>query len=495
MGREIDREGFDAADRARFDARLRRCLTALGATLATPGFGEGETTIGAEVEMSLVDERGLPAGRNEAVRDALGSADVSLELGRSSIEASLAPSPLAGRPFTHMAEECRAAVGRIDGAARNHGASAVMIGTLPTLSMADLQGHGLTGSARYRAMSGALDTLKPGNRIAIEGEERLDVEVPGIVAESASAALHLHLRVAPGQFARTFNAAMLAAGPALAIAVNSPLLFGHVLWEETRVPLFHQAVDGRAEDARGRPGRVTFGSGWVRHGALELFAESVALHEPILPLSAPAGERTSDGPGAPSLDELLLHHGTTWPWTRAVYDPADGGHLRVEMRALPAGPSVADMAASAAFMVGLTLFLATDGPPLEAMPFACAHGNFLAAARHGLDASLLWPAPEAPSPRPVPAAHLVGRLLDDAREGLVDAGVDAAEADEHLAVLRGRLATGMTGAAWQRAALRETEPRMMRGEALAAVLDTYISHQREGSPVHTWPAPIASRAA
>jgi gamma-glutamyl:cysteine ligase YbdK (ATP-grasp superfamily) len=494
MGREIDREGFDAADRARFEDRLRRCLSALGATLATPGFGEGPATIGAEVEMSLVDERGLPAGQNEAVRDAMGSADVSLEIGRSSIEASLEPCALTGRPFTHMGEQCRRAVAGIDDAARACDASVVMIGTLPTLSIADLQGHGLTGSPRYREMASALEARKPGNRIAITGEDRLDVEVSGIVAETASAAFHVHLRVSPGEFASAFNAAMLAAGPALAISVNSPFLFGHVLWDETRVPLFHQAVDGPPDERGGLPGRVTFGSGWVRHGALELFAESVAVHEPILPLSTARDPvDAAREAGAPALDELLLHHGTTWPWTRAVYDPADGGHLRVEMRALPAGPSVADMTASAAFMVGLTLALARHGPPLEAMPFECARQNFMAAARDGLGATLLWPAPEAPSPREVPVRHLLGRLIAEARDGLVGAGVEPDEADEHLQLIRDRLSADVTGASWQRAALRRAEPGLMRGQALAEVLDAYVARQRTGEPVHLWSSPAIGR--
>src|SRR4029453_16043464 len=64
--------------------------------------------------------------------------------------------------------------------------------------------------------------------------------------------------------------------------------------------------------------------------------------------------------GGPGLGELRLHQGTVWRWNRAIYDPAGGGHLRVEMRALPAGPTVVDMLANAAFLVGLTLALAPD---------------------------------------------------------------------------------------------------------------------------------------
>jgi hypothetical protein len=53
----------------------------------------------------------------------------------------------------------------------------------------------------------------------------------------------------------------------------------------------------------------------------------------------------------PALEELRLHQGTVWRWNRAIYDPAEGGHLRIEMRALPAGPTVIDMLANAAFLL------------------------------------------------------------------------------------------------------------------------------------------------
>ena len=53
-----------------------------------------------------------------------------------------------------------------------------------------------------------------------------------------------------------------------------------------------------------------------------------------------------------------MHQGTVWRWNRAIYDPASGGHLRIEMRALPSGPTMIDMLANAAFLIGLSLWLA-----------------------------------------------------------------------------------------------------------------------------------------
>jgi gamma-glutamyl:cysteine ligase YbdK (ATP-grasp superfamily) len=500
MGREIERERFGRADFERFSERLGECLAALGELLERPGFGEGPATIGAELEMALVDAAGRPAGENAAVHEALGcDDDVALEVGRFCIESATAPVPLPGRPFTALSHQLTASVDRIVGAAAEHDSRIAMIGTLPTLTMGDLGPGSLTESPRYRALSAALEPLKPDRRLIIDGPEALDVELPGIVAEAANAAFQIHVRVVPADFARTFNAAQLATGPALAASANSPTFLGKLLWDETRVPIFHQAIDGhQGGEEVWRPSRVAFGHGWVRRGILELLQETVALHEVVLPLTEGEDPLAVVRAGhVPELAELRLHHGTTWRWNRAVYDPREGGHLRIELRALPAGPSVIDMAANAAFLIGATLGLADEEWMLPAMPFALARRNFYRAARDGLAAELLWPSPTPPSPRPMPASEAVERLLPTARRGLVGAGVEADEADALLGVMAERVAAEVTGSIWQRTALAAYEERMMRGTALAATLDAYIEAQFSGLPVHRWPTPSrpGSRAA
>ena len=101
-------------------------------------------------------------------------------------------------------------------------------------------------------------------------------------------------------------------------------------------------------DASGwrQPSRVTFGHGWIRKSGWEPFSETVNLYQPIFPELYPDDESE-----VPELAELNLHMGTTWPWNRAVYSNHGTGHLRIEFRALPAGPTALDMAANAAFSI------------------------------------------------------------------------------------------------------------------------------------------------
>jgi hypothetical protein len=212
----------------------------------------------------------------------------------------------------------------------------------------------------------------------------------------------------------------------------------------------------------------------------------------VLPVVGP--ERPLDaldhGGGVPALEELRLHQGTVWRWNRAIYDPAGGGHLRIEMRALPAGPTVVDMLANAAFVLGLTLALApAAADTTRRFAFQQAHHNFYRAAQFGLAAELAWPLGPGGRPGILAAPELVRHLLPAARQGLEDGGVLAEEAGELLSVIEARAASGQTGAAWQRLALAVLEPELGRERALAAMLERYLHHQRTGEPVHTWPLP------
>ncbi len=358
MGQEVERSHFTAADFEAFETRLAHNLAALRELLSRPSFGSGPLSIGAELELALVGEDGYAAPLNEQLMGSLDPRRWACELNRFCIEYCNEPVPLAGTPFGTLRRDLERAMSSIDAAARRRGGRAVAIGTLPTLRAEDIGPSAITTSPRFRALDAGLAEAKPNDLLRIEGVEPLSISLEGISAEGANAALQIHLRVPPEDFARTFNAAQMATAPALAASANSPTFLGHVLWEETRVPLFHQAVDGHdGSEAPWRSYRVAFGHGWVRDGAYELFQECVALHPPLLPICSDDDEAILADGQAPELSELRLHSGTTWRWNRPVYDPIDGGHLRIEFRALPSGPTVVDMVANAAFLLGLTLAL------------------------------------------------------------------------------------------------------------------------------------------
>jgi gamma-glutamyl:cysteine ligase YbdK (ATP-grasp superfamily) len=491
MGTDIGKQEFDERDYSRFRERLEECLSALGQLLEQPGFGAGPATVGAELELFLVDGAARPLPHNQAIRAMAADPRVTVELNRFNLELNASPAPLAGRPFAALGGELNVLLDRVADAARAYAGRLALIGILPTLSQADLGPGVITDTPRYRALSSGLRRLRQDPfRIQIAGEDPLELASEDVALEGANSSFQVHLRVDPADFTRTYNAVQLATAPALAVSGNSPTFLGHRLWEETRIALFKQSVDDRLSNGpRRRLARTALGTGWLRGGALELFTESIRLHQPLLPvlggLGSPPG---GSGWQAPPLDELRLHQSTVWRWNRAIYDPASGGHLRIEMRALPAGPTVIDMLANAAFLIGLSLWLAgQDQQWTYALPFERADHGFYRAAQQGLSAQLSWPAGHRDQIRTLAAAKLVAELVPAARQGLLQAGVAEAEADGLLEVISARAASGQTGAVWQRATLAAAKRRHDRERALAVMLDRYLQCADTGLPVHTWP--------
>jgi hypothetical protein len=310
-----------------------------------------------------------------------------------------------------------------------------------------------------------------------------------IAPEAACTSVQLHQLVDPANFGPLWNAAQAIAGFQLAVGANSPFFFQRELWRETRIALFEQATDTRPEElkAQGVRPRVWFGERWIT-SIFDLFEENVRYFPSLLPVCDEEDpvEVLGQG-GAPALQELRLHNGTIYRWNRPVYDVVRGRpHLRVENRVLPAGPTVVDTLANAAFYYGLVRMLVEDERPVwTQMSFAAAEDNFHAGARDGIEARLYWPGVGE-----APAAELVVRkLLPLAREGLARWNVDAADADRLMEIVERRCVLGVNGASWQAAAFHRLNERLDRPDALREMTVRYREHMHSNEPVHTWPLP------
>jgi gamma-glutamyl:cysteine ligase YbdK (ATP-grasp superfamily) len=492
MGLPIDQDRFVDEDYRCFSDRLKASLHALEILLRNPDFGNGSASLGAELEVSLVGTNSRPLPLNIEVLRETNDPRMTVELNRFNMESNLRHTPLAGRPFEAMRREIEGAITELSRAAAVHQGRIAMVGILPTLVAGDLQSNSMTDAARFRALSWALQRarLEP-FQVRIDGEDPLEITCDDIAFEGAATSFQVHLRVNPKEYNSLYNAVQLATAPVLAVSGNSPTFIGHRLWEETRVALFKQAVDDR--DVLGkilhREPRVSFGTHWIQGGVLELFRDAVANFPPLLPAVSDEDPTACMRAGRiPRLEEIRLHQGTVWHWNRPIYDPGDGGHLRIEMRALPSGPTTADLVANAAFLVGLTLALAPRADDwLKSIPFEDAHNNFYRAAQSGLKAELIWPGEDGAPCQKITAKELIPQLIPLARQGLVDSGVDSEEAEQCLSIIAKRCANGQTGAVWQRNALAAMEANSDRSSALCEMLERYLEFSAEGLPVHRWP--------
>ena len=493
MDAAINREQFGEHEYERMRDRLEQCLMALDVLLSRPDFGVGPQTLGAELELFLIDRHAAPMPHNDRVHGRIDDERVTKEVNRYNVEANLTPVPLEGAPFGAMRDEMDELQAMVDAAAQGDGRS-ISIGTLPTLTTEDLGAAAVTEEARYKALDHRLRVLRnEPYRIDIAGDDHLVAEANDVSLEGANTSFQLHVRVEPRRFVDVYNAAQIATAPVLAVSGNSPFFLGHRLWHETRIALFKQSVDFRdGHRLRTVPSRVSFGGRWLERSAMEIFADAVRTHEPLLPVMSDEDPRAAVHVGmVPGLDELRMHLGSIWTWNRAVYDPDAGGHLRVELRALPAGPTTLDMAANAAFLLGLTLAVSDDTATwTRLLAFEQARANFVAAARDGLDATMLSPFDRS-GVQHVGARELALRLLEPARDALCSRHVEDDDVDHLFELLDERITTGRTGATWQRAAVDALEPRLGRERALVAMTERYVDAMSTGAPVHTWPRPAA----
>jgi len=392
--------------------------------------------------------------------------------------------------LTELERDVRASLNRAEDRSHAAGAYMMLVGILPTVMAEHLDEGSISANPRYRLLNEAIFAARGEDlELSIHGAERLEAVADTIAPEAACTSVQLHGQVEPEGYAVRWNAAQAVAGVQLALGANSPFFFGRELWRETRIALFEQATDTRPEElkAQGVRPRVWFGERWIT-SIFDLFEENVRYFPALLPMCDEEDpEEVLAAGGVPKLGELRLHSGTVYRWNRPVYDVSDGRpHLRVENRVLPAGPTVVDIVANAAFYYGLVEVLCRQERPIwSQMSFAAAEENFHAGARDGIDARLYWPGVGE-----VPATELVlRRLLPMAHEGLEVLGIDAGDRDRLLGIVEQRCLTARNGSTWQ----VETFHRLHDGrglerrEALRAMTLRYRELMHSNEPVHTWP--------
>ncbi|MCF2527566.1 glutamate--cysteine ligase [Yinghuangia soli] len=492
MGEKVDQIEFTRSDRQRYRHKLRRCLATLERMLAEHRFESPRKLMGVEIELNLADADGLPCMVNDQVLDRIASPDFQTELGQFNIEVNIPPHRLAGPVFSELAEELRTSLDYADRKAAESGARIVMIGILPTLTDAHMVLENLSHNPRYTLLNDQILMARGEDiQLQIEGVERLVTTSASIAPEAACTSVQLHLQVTPDNFGAAWNAAQSISGVQVALGANSPFLFGRELWRETRPILFEQSCDTRPEEliAQGVRPLTWFGERWI-DSVVDLFAENVRYFPSLLPICDDEDPvEALDRGDIPHLRELKLHNGTIYRWNRPVYDVARGKpHLRVENRVLPAGPTVDDIIANAAFYYGVVRSLVEDELPVwQRMSFEQATENFHTGARDGIEAELTWPGLGR-----VPVTDLVLReLLPRARRGLDAWGIDARESDQYLGIIEQRCLRRTNGAAWQSAMFHHYRDRLGldRLGALRAMTLRYAELMRGGTPVHTWPIP------
>jgi len=472
-----------------FTQTLLKDLRALERIIASGMIETGVTRIGAEQEFFIVDNRWRPAPMSTALLPALEDAGFTTELAQFNLEANLAPLVLTADCFSQLEQTLNERIALAQDIAGRHDARLVLTGILPSLAKSDLAIDNITPHPRYFALNDALTRMRGGTyRLHIEGRDELHMEHDSAMLEACNTSFQVHLQVTADNFACSYNVAQAMAAPLLAVVTNSPLLFGRRLWAETRIALFQQSLDTRSASPHLRElaPRVRFGERWVEDSVVEVFEEDIVRFRVLMATEVSEDPfEELDAGRVPRLDALQLHNSTVYRWNRPCYGISEGKpHLRIECRSIPAGPSTLDEVANAAFWIGLVTGGVRAFPDLtERLDFAEAKANFLAAARHGLNAGFAWFGTDR-----ISATDLIRQqLIPLAREGLEDVGIDSTDIARYLGVIAARAEAECTGAHWLIHSLAGMRSNGTPAERLAALTAATAHRQTEGRPVHEWP--------
>ncbi|MEM9555084.1 MAG: glutamate-cysteine ligase family protein [Acidobacteriota bacterium] len=488
MGEHSVRVETEPEELRLFMQRVLDDVVALEQMLDGGLFESDPIRIGAEQELFLVDPQTFrPSFAGMEVLEAVDDDHFTTELGRFNLECNLDPQVLGAGALSRMESQLRQMLDLVRSAARSVGAEVLLMGILPTLEKSDLSLDDMAPIPRYYALAEAMRRMRGGDfRFHIKGRDELTVRHDNVMVEACNTSFQVHLQTDPAEFASLYNTAMTVSAPVLAASCFSPMLFGRVLWAETRIALFQQAVDTRrgASHHRTQRPRVRFGDGWIDDSVLEIFRQDISHFRLLLTTEADEDPTTVLERGEiPQLSALRLHNGTVYRWNRACYGIGGGKpHLRIENRILPSGPSVLDEMANMAFWLGLMKSIADEGDVRQRIGFDQVRDNFLAASRLGLETQLHW----LDGVQHAAQELMISELLPRAAAGLDALGVSTEEQERYLPVIEERAKALRTGSRWMISSLDAMERQGTAPERLACITRAALENQLADRPVHTW---------
>lgn len=471
-----------------FTRSLLKDMQALKKMLESGMIQSGVTRIGAEQELYIIDDAWRPRPSVDELLKDLDDPRFTVEIAKFNLEINIDPVIFGENSLSVFEQSINEMISRLREAASSKGLKIIMVGILPTIRKSDLTAESLVDEPRYKKLCSVLNLERTTPyEFRIRGVDELVASHDTPVFESCNTSFQVHMQVSPEEALTLYNLSQALAGPVLSCAVNSPLLLGKRLWQETRIALFQQAVDTRVVSyhSREKSARVSFGAGWINKSVLEVFHDNISRYKILLsPEIKEDSLKSLDEGKVPTLEALHVFNSTVWRWNRVCYGISDGEpHLRIENRVLPSGPTVRDEVSNAAFWLGLMSGMPEIYPDITGvMEFEDAKENFINAARMGLETKLRW----INGSNFWASELILKELIPISRQGLRSQNITPDEIDLYLGIIEERVRTGKTGSKWIIDSFTSLKERALRQEAIVSVTASMYKRQVKGDPVHMW---------
>ncbi len=473
-------------DKAHFIHHLTRDLEALDLMIEKNMIEKEPLRIGAEQEFCIVTNDFLPNNNALDILKEIKDDHFTTEIGNYNLEINMDPIELKGDCFSRMHEELKHLLDKAKKAADKHDSKIILTGILPTLSLKNITINNMTPIERYSVLNEAIkESRKQDFNIHIKGADELNLLHDSVMLEGCNTSFQMHLQIHPDRFIETYNWAQAISGPILAISANSPMLFGKELWSETRIALFTQSVDTRANSflLNEKQSRVSFGSHWETGSISDIFKDNISRFRSLLTSDF---EKDSvemlENEEIPKLKALCLHNGTVYRWNRLCYGVLNKKpHLRIENRYIPSGPSITDEIANMMFWVGVMMGKPKKYDNIHSkMNFKEVKNNFYAAARYGMSTQFKWMGTIVSS-----QDFIKDELLPIAYRGLYSIGINPEDAEYYLGVIKNRVNT-QNGSDWMVKSYRNLLKDKKCYEARQVLTANLFLKQSNDYPVSSW---------
>ncbi len=442
--------------------------------------------IGAEQEFCIVDDQFMPNGVALEVLKELNDDHFTTEIGNYNLEINLDPVELKGNCFSSIHNSLNELLNKAKQVTKKKKSKIVLTGILPTLTLNHMKIDNMTPIQRYYVLNEAMvESRKQEFDIKIKGVDELNFLHDSVMLEGCNTSFQMHLQINPDEFIEMYNWAQAISGPILAACTNSPVLFGKELWSETRISLFTQSVDTRANSflLNEKQARVSFGSKWEEGSVSNIFKKNVSRFRSLVTSEyiKDSVEMLENGE-IPKLMALNLHNGTVYRWNRVCYGVGEGKpHLRIENRYIPSGPSVVDEIANMVFWVGVMVGKSKKYKNIhKMMDFRDVKSNFFNAARYGMTTQFYWDGE-------LISSHnlILNELLPMAFAGLLKAGVSELEAQHYLGIIENRVKSN-NGSQWMIKSYRNLLKSNKPFEASQILTANIYKKQIKDEPVSSW---------
>lgn len=473
-------------DKANYIHQLSKDIQALDYMLENDLIEKSPIRIGAEQEFCLVNDEFLPNNNSLQVLKEINDDHFTTEIGNYNLEANLDPFELTGDCFSKVHKQLKTLMDKAKAAAKKYNTKVVLTGILPTLSLKHISIDNMTPIQRYYVLNDAIkESRKQDFDIHIKGVDELNLLHDSVMLEGCNTSFQSHLQIHPDDFIKSYNWAQAISGPILSACTNSPFLFGKELWSETRIALFTQSVDTRANSfmLNEKQSRVSFGNQWETGSVSDIFKDNISRFRSLLTAEFESNsiEVLKDG-DIPKLKALSLHNGTVYRWNRICYGVGGGKpHLRIENRYIPSGPTMKDEIANMMFWVGVMVGRPKEFDNVhEVMDFKDVKTNFFAAARYGLATQFIWEG------KTISSQNLIlDKLLPMAYRGLYKMGVTPRDVENYLTVIENRVKI-QNGSQWLSKSYRNLLESKRPTEALQVLTANLYLKQEHDFPVARW---------